>query len=94
MEQKLTTLEMVFNHTSPATVLFNLFGQIIQTNASLEHFAKQHQIAIFETTALDLLCRSCALDIETAKGKLRYITLNKATVELPPNSDNKCTTHG
>lgn len=83
MEQKLTTLEMVFNHTSPATVLFNLFGQIIQTNASLERFAKQHQIAIFETTALDLLCRSCALDIETAKGKLRYITLNKATVELP-----------
>ncbi|WP_348708540.1 hypothetical protein [uncultured Pseudoalteromonas sp.] len=87
MEQKLTTLEMVFNHTSPATVLFNLFGQIIQTNASLEHFAKLHQIAIFETTALDLLCRSCALDIETAKGKLRYITLNKATVELPANLD-------
>ncbi|WP_462176766.1 hypothetical protein [Pseudoalteromonas gelatinilytica] len=88
MEQKLTTLEMVFNHTSPATVLFNLFGQIIQTNASLERFAKQHQIAIFETTALDLLCRSCSLDIETAKGKLRYITLNKATVELPANLGN------
>ncbi|MGJ8484411.1 hypothetical protein ACSFVZ_10280 [Pseudoalteromonas sp. SYSU M81236] len=83
MEQKLTTLEMVFNHTSPATVLFNLFGQVIQTNASLERFAKQHQIAIFETTALDLLCKSCELDIEIAKGKLRYITLNKATVELP-----------
>jgi len=83
MEQKLTTLEMVFNHTRSATVLFNLFGQVIQTNASLEQFAKQHQLAIFEMTALDLLCKSCDLDAEIAKGKLRYITLNKAEVALP-----------
>ena len=34
-------------------------------------------------TALDLLCKSCDLDAEIAKGKLRYITLNKAEVALP-----------
>ncbi len=83
MEQKMTTLEMVFNHTRSANIFFNLFGQVIQTNAALEQFAKQHQIAIFEMTALDLLCRCCALDEEVAKGKLRYVTLNKAEINLP-----------
>lgn len=89
MEQKLTTLEMVFNHTRSATVLFNLFGQVIQTNASLEQFAKQHHLAIFEMTALDLLSKCCHLDTETAKGKLRYITLNKAEIALPAKLDGQ-----
>jgi hypothetical protein len=89
MEQKLTTLELVFNHTRCATVLFNLFGQVVQTNAALEHFAKQHQLTIFEMTALDLLCHSCALDSEVAKGKLRYVTLNKADIHLPAVLNNQ-----
>lgn len=89
MEQKMTTLEMVFSHTRSANILFNLFGQVIQTNAALEQFAKQHQIAVFEMTALDLLCRCCKLDTEVAKGKLRYVTLNKAEISLPAKLNNR-----
>lgn len=85
----MTTLEMVFSHTRSANILFNLFGQVIQTNAALEQFAKQHQIAVFEMTALDLLCRCCKLDTEVAKGKLRYVTLNKAEISLPAKLNNR-----
>ena len=83
MEQKLTTLEHVFNQIRSASVLFNLFGQIVQTNHALELLAKQHQLPIFEMTALDLLCKVTDLEHENAKGKLRYLTLHKGEIYLP-----------
>ncbi|MCQ8877841.1 hypothetical protein NQT69_07500 [Pseudoalteromonas shioyasakiensis] len=82
MEQKLTTLEHVFNHIRSATVLFNLFGQVVQINKSLEELASRYHFSIFEMTALDLLCQVTNLDIETAKGKLRYLTLQKGEAYL------------
>lgn len=89
MEQKLTTLEHVFNHIRSATVLFNLFGQVVQINKSLEELASRHQFSIFEMTALDLLCQVTNLDTETAKGKLRYITLQKGEVYLEAKLDEQ-----
>jgi len=83
MEQKLTTLEHVFNQIRSASVLFNLFGQVVQTNHALEQLAKQHHLPIFEMTALDLLCKVSDLDHENAKGKLRYLTLHKGEIYLP-----------
>ncbi|TMP82864.1 hypothetical protein CWB73_03265 [Pseudoalteromonas phenolica] len=83
MEQKLTTLEHVFNHIRSASVLFNLSGQIVQTNHALELFAKQHHLPIFEMTALDLLCKVTGLEHGNAKGKLRYLTLHKGEIYLP-----------
>lgn len=83
MEQKLTTLEHVFNQIRSASVLFNLFGQVVQTNHALEQLAKQHHLPIFEMTALDLLCQVSELDHENAKGKLRYLTLHKGEIYLP-----------
>lgn len=83
MEQKLTTLEHVFNQIRSASVLFNLFGQVVQTNHAFEQLAKQHHLPIFEMTALDLLCKVSELDSENAKGKLRYLTLHKGDIYLP-----------
>lgn len=87
MEQKLTTLEHVFNNVRSATVLFNLFGQVVQINKSLEKLAAQHQFSIFDMTALDLLCLVTDLDTETAKGKLRFITLQKGDIYLQAKLD-------
>jgi hypothetical protein len=89
MEQKLTTLEHVFNQIRSASVLFNLFGQVVQTNHALEQLAKQHHLPVFEMTALDLLCKVSKLDHESAKGKLRYLTLHKGEIYLPVQLDSK-----
>jgi hypothetical protein len=40
-------------------------------------------------TALDLLCQITNLDIETAKGKLRYITLQKGEIYLEAKLDTQ-----
>ncbi|MFC3033374.1 hypothetical protein ACFOEE_12675 [Pseudoalteromonas fenneropenaei] len=83
MEQKLNTLEQVFNHLHSAAILFNLFGQVVQTNAALERFANLHQLTIFDMTALDMLSKVTSLSHEEAKGKLRFITLHHGTLFLP-----------
>ncbi len=83
MEQKLSTLEQVFNQIRTAAVLFNLFGQVVQTNQPLEQLAKKHHLALFEMTALDLLDKIIAMPKETLKGKLRYLTLQQGELFLP-----------
>ena len=89
MEQKLTTLEHVFNQVRSASVLFNLFGQVVQTNHALEELAKHHQLPIFEMPALDLLCKVTDIPHEDAKGKLRYLTLHNGDIYLPVNLDKQ-----
>ncbi|TMP35580.1 hypothetical protein [Pseudoalteromonas rubra] len=83
MEQKLSTLEQVFNQIRTAAVLFNLFGQVVQTNQPLEQLAKKHHLALFEMTALDLLDKITSMPKETLKGKLRYLTLQQGELFLP-----------
>ncbi|MEJ6474514.1 hypothetical protein [Pseudoalteromonas piscicida] len=88
MDQKLTSLEHVFNQLQSASILYNLFGQIVQVNQSLERFARHHQLAIFDMSALDLLCFCTDMDNKKAKGKLRYLTLKRGRIVLPVYLDN------
>lgn len=89
MDQKLTSLEHVFNQLHSASILYNLFGQIVQVNESLERFAREHKLSIFDMSALDLLCRCTEMDSEQAKGKLRYLTLKRGKIVLPVYLDNR-----
>ncbi|MDW7549778.1 hypothetical protein [Pseudoalteromonas peptidolytica] len=88
MDQKLTSLEHVFNQLQSASILYNLFGQIVQVNESLEQFARRHGLSVFDMSALDLLCFCTSMDNEVAKGKLRYLTLQRGKVVLPIYLDN------
>lgn len=88
MEQKLSTLEQVFNQIRTAAVLFNLFGQVVQTNQPLEQLAKRHHLALFEMTALDLLDKITPMSKEKLKGKLRYLTLQQGELFLPATLGN------
>ncbi|MBQ4844491.1 hypothetical protein [Pseudoalteromonas sp. MMG005] len=89
MEQKLSTLEHVFNQVGSATVLFNLFGQVIQTNQALETLARQQSLSIFDMTALDLLAKVGQLEHDVAKGKLRYLTLHRGELYQPVTFDDQ-----
>ncbi|OHU89307.1 hypothetical protein [Pseudoalteromonas amylolytica] len=82
MEQKLLTLEHLFNRLSTASVMFNLFGQVMQVNKAFEQLAAQQKLLIFDLTALDLLMMVGNLPIDVARGKLRYLTLNKGQFSL------------
>ncbi|CAM4012771.1 hypothetical protein [Pseudoalteromonas byunsanensis] len=82
MEQKLSTLEHTFDRLSTACVMFNLFGQVMQVNKAFEQLAVQQKLLIFDITALDLLVEVSSLPIEVARGKLRYLTLNKGQFSL------------
>ncbi|WP_158678084.1 hypothetical protein [Pseudoalteromonas sp. T1lg23B] len=82
MEQKLSTLEHIFDRLSTASVMFNLFGQVMQVNKAFEQLALQQKLLIFDITALDLLVEVSNLPIDVARGKLRYLTLNKGQFSL------------
>ncbi|NOU52450.1 hypothetical protein HG263_18155 [Pseudoalteromonas sp. JBTF-M23] len=82
MEQKLSTLEHIVDKQHTASVAFNLFGQVMQLNNAFEQLAKRQNLLIFSMNSLDLLLSVSELSISEAKGKLRYLTLNKSEFKL------------
>lgn len=83
VEQKLSSLEHVFNHLMNAAVFFNLFGQVVQTNHAMEVLARRFNLTLFDMTALDLLDQMVPSEREVLKGKLRFITLHKGVQFYP-----------
>ncbi|BBN80849.1 hypothetical protein PA25_08340 [Pseudoalteromonas sp. A25] len=82
MEQKLSTLEHIVNRQSTASVVFNLFGQIMQLNQSFEKLSQQQNLLIFDMNSLELLRAVSQLSVTEARGKLRYLTLNKSEFKM------------
>ncbi|MBD1581478.1 hypothetical protein HC733_04205 [Pseudoalteromonas sp. S16_S37] len=82
MEQKLSTLEHIADKQHTASVVFNLFGQVMQLNSAFERLAQQQALLIFNMNSLDLLMSVSELSMSEAKGKLRYLTLNKSEFKL------------
>lgn len=87
VEQKLSSLEHVFNHLMHASVFFNLFGQVVQTNQAMEVLARRFNLTLFDMTALDLLDQMVPYEREVLKGKLRFITLHKGVQFYPVHYD-------
>lgn len=80
MEHRLNTLEDVFNGLSTAVVVYDVFGQVLHTNDTIENLARENEIAIYKMTAMDLLAMSNQTSLDEARNKLRYVTLKQQTL--------------
>lgn len=83
VEQKLSLLEHVFAHLMNATVIFNLFGQVVQTNQAMETLARRFDLMLFDMSALDLLSHFAPFDNDKLESSLRFITLFKGVQFYP-----------
>ena len=90
VEQKLSLLEHAFSHLMNATVMFNLFGQVVQTNQAMEKLAQRFDLMLFDISALDLLSHLVPFESDKLKSNLRFITLFK-DVQFYPVQRNEYT---
>ena len=73
-----------------ATVMFNLFGQVVQTNQAMEKLAQRFDLMLFDISALDLLSHFVPFESDKLKSNLRFITLFK-DVQFYPVQRNEYT---
>ena len=83
LEKRLDEMEDVFAGLGSAALLYDLFGQIKQTNQRLEFLARETGIALYSMTAAELLCEVCNTDLDGARRELRHVTLKQEAIYLP-----------
>lgn len=84
---QLLTKKVDFSHRMfatmhTATVIFDLFGQVVEINHAMEKFAEKSQIPIFNLSALDLLAKVTKLNKDIVRAKLRQILLHQTHEHL------------
>lgn len=89
LEKRLDEMDDVFDGLGSAAVLYDLFGQIKQTNQRLEQLAQDSGFTPYSLTAAEFLCEVCELDLDEARTELRHVTLKQEPVSLPVKSISK-----
>lgn len=83
LEKRLDEMDDVFAGLGSAALLYDLFGQIKQTNQRLEQLAQESGFTPYSLTAAEFLCEVCDLDLDEARKELRHVTLKQEPVSLP-----------
>ena len=85
MGRRLRSLEDVFDGLGTATVLYDLFGSLVQANKRMAELLQGANLPAYDMTALDLITAVSDMDAAQARHALRYVVLERGTVTLPGN---------
>lgn len=82
-QRRMKSLEQVFNGLGTATILYDLFGGLIQVNQRMVDLLKQLSLPVYEMTALDLMTAITDMDNAGARRVLRHIVLEHGSMNIP-----------
>ncbi|NOZ54753.1 MAG: CHASE2 domain-containing protein [Gammaproteobacteria bacterium] len=81
--RRFTLLENVFNGQSTATILYNLFGGLVQMNQTMSTILQHANLPAYEMTALDLITAVTEMDLAQARHTMRYVVLEQGNINVP-----------
>ncbi len=93
MTQRLGRLENVFSHLSVATIVYNLFGNVMHVNKRMEELMQTAQLTPYGMNLLDLMVALCHVDQSEARELLRRIVFEKTHLPLPATLPNSPDNH-
>ncbi len=93
LEGQLRNYNALINCTNSGLFLYDLFGNLVLGNAAAQAYAREHNIPIFEGTALDLLVALAGCTQRKAQDILLDTIVNAATMALPVTSGDGVSTH-
>ncbi len=87
LEFRLASLENVLNGMSVASIVYDLFGDVLQVNRRMEDLAKQLDIEPYELTALDFIHELTDIGTERCRQMFREVVLEHGRFSLPVHSE-------
>lgn len=87
LEFRLASLENVLNGMSVASIVYDLFGDVLQVNRRMEDLAKQLDIEPYELTALDFIHELTDIGAERCRQMFREVVLEHGRFSLPVHSE-------
>lgn len=82
LERRLVLLEDVINGLQTISILYDLFGQVIQINRRMEEFVERAGLPISTLSAAELLATLGAMPLATAREHLQHMVLTEETLEF------------
>lgn len=83
MERRLSVQQSVFDGLETATVLYDLFGRVMQINHHLEQLMADADIPAFDYTALDLMSVLTNFGREACQDLLRQVVMERRSLVVP-----------
>lgn len=94
LDKRLATLENIFEGLDTATILYDLFGRVIQVNRVMSQLLQEAGLAPFEMTALDFVGAVTGRDATEVRQLLEKTVLehSSATLQgcLPADQERSC----
>lgn len=88
LEVRMDVLEGLFDGIHLATVLYDLFGRVVQVNREMSELLKLANWPVYDLTALDLLTRMTTLDDGQVRELIRRVVVEHRDVTLPVTLDH------
>ncbi len=88
LERRYDLLQDVFSGMSSASVLYNLFGQILLSNQTMEQLGHELNIKLYNLSAHDLLVLLTEESSELVKQQLLQVTLHGESIDLQLSYQN------
>jgi hypothetical protein len=83
MERRLTVHQCVFDGLETATVLYDLFGRVMQINHNFEQLMSKADIPAFDFTALDLMSTLLGFERGNCQTLLRQVIMERRNLVVP-----------
>lgn len=84
-EKRMAMFEAVFASQSSATIVYDLFGQVVQMNLAMHTLLTGLQYTAHSGSALDFLVKATGQTPVYCRGLLRYIVLEGQQITIPAN---------
>ncbi|MDR5900132.1 CHASE2 domain-containing protein [Halomonas vilamensis] len=84
-ERRLALLENVFNSLHTSTILYDLFGQVMQVNRKMEELVRRSGLSVFTMTAADAIATLGGMPLATAREHLQHMVLTDESLTFAAN---------
>ncbi|MGM0545005.1 MAG: hypothetical protein ACQERP_14190, partial [Pseudomonadota bacterium] len=84
-ERRLALLENVFNSLHTSTILYDLFGQVMQVNRKMEELVRRSGLSVFSMTAADAIATLGGMPLSTAREHLQHMVLTDESLTFAAN---------
>lgn len=84
-ERRIALLENVFNSLHTSTILYDLFGQVMQVNRRMEELVRTSGLSVFTMTAADAIATLGGMPLATAREHLQHMVLTDESLTFAAN---------
>ncbi len=81
-ERRQALLENVFNSLHTSTILYDLFGQVMQVNRQMEELVRRSGLSVFTMTAADAISTLGGMSLPEAREHLQHMLLTNETLSF------------